>query len=438
MRICKNCNTILDADDIFCPGCGLKYEEPEGSFCPRCGFELAEDEQYCMCCGAPVGDQPDAMTPVRSREAAAVYTKMYQADGVRQASFVSSIAGAEAAVMAGTASGTAYYVPERLQEDDADLTDAVSSSSFYIVDFIKSLFSAHRIPVIIYLALNILFIWGFCFLVTEGNIKVSIIAAVVLYLVSVTIALSPIGESLLRIQTRCKPVKDEEVLAKMEPLFNEAWNRAAIQAKREGLSIPSDVRMFMNDAESLNAFATGRKTICFTEGILDRPDDQIIATLCHEFGHIAHHDTDLILLITVGNMIMNAILFGFYIGTTIFKVMMDIIMIFVGGEEGLFGSLIGHLSAFITVALLNLFVRIWTQFGNILVMKTSRGEEFKADEFAFHCGYGNSLCAMLDFLSGGKRVKETGLFATLMSSHPPIGQRIAALQELGAEYQGAF
>ena len=42
----------------------------------------------------------------------------------------------------------------------------------------------------------------------------------------------------------------------------------------------------MNHDEAPNAFATGRKTICVTEGMLSMPVEQIKATLGHEFGHL--------------------------------------------------------------------------------------------------------------------------------------------------------
>lgn len=102
------------------------------------------------------------------------------------------------------------------------------------------------------------------------------------------------------------------------------------------------------------------------------PESQIKATLAHEFGHLAHKDTDLILVVSVGNLI---------------------------------------------------------------VMKSSRGNEFEADEFSFNLGYGNDLCILLNSIgnSGAK-----GLFANLASSHPDKHDRIAKLQELGSTYRTTY
>ena len=69
----------------------------------------------------------------------------------------------------------------------------------------------------------------------------------------------------------------------------------------------------------------------------------------------------------------------------------------------------------------------------LLVMKSSRANEYEADEFSFRLGYGNELCALLDSFSG---TNANGLFANLVSSHPDKDDRIARLQELGATYRG--
>ena len=41
--------------------------------------------------------------------------------------------------------------------------------------------------------------------------------------------------------------------------------------------ISDSVRLYMNDDESENAFATGRRTICVTRGLLNMPDEVIKA-----------------------------------------------------------------------------------------------------------------------------------------------------------------
>ncbi len=78
---------------------------------------------------------------------------------------------------------------------------------------------------------------------------------------------------------------------------------------------------------------------------------------------------------------------------------------------------------------------VWTKIGVLLVMKSSRGNEFEADEFSFNLGYGNELCALLDTIAGSGA---KGLFANLASSHPDKDDRIAKLQVLGATYRATY
>ena len=71
--------------------------------------------------------------------------------------------------------------------------------------------------------------------------------------------------------------------------------------------ISDSVRLYMNEDESENAFATGRRTICVTRGLLNLSDEAIKATLGHEFGHLAHKDTDRCLLVVLGNTAISGI-----------------------------------------------------------------------------------------------------------------------------------
>lgn len=129
------------------------------------------------------------------------------------------------------------------------------------------------------------------------------------------------------------------------------------------------------------------------------PDEQIRATLGHEFGHLAHKDTDLILLISVGNMFVNMLVTFFNIGLWFFDIITTIMCLFMGGEDGFITHLFMIFSRFLAVITVNLLLRIWTGLGTLLVMKSSRGNEFEADEFAFQLGYGDQLCALLDYFS---------------------------------------
>ena len=312
---------------------------------------------------------------------------------------------------------------------NAGVSVSSGSSGFYLFDFLTRMFRKSNISVIIYLILNVALVCGFTVLFVPDNIPLGIVIGIVLYLVSVTIALSPIGEWYLRFQTRCKKLKRAEDINRLEPIFREVYAKA----KQKDPSLNSSIQLYITDDDSPNAFATGRKTVCVTRGLLNMPDEQIRATLGHEFGHLAHKDTDLILLISVGNMFVNMLVTFFNIGLWFFDIITTIMCLFMGGEDGFITHLFMIFSRFLAVITVNLLLRIWTGLGTLLVMKSSRGNEFEADEFAFQLGYGDQLCALLDYFSTHEQ-KASGLFAALASSHPDSHDRIARLQQLGAGY----
>ena len=312
---------------------------------------------------------------------------------------------------------------------NAGVSVSSGSSGFYLFDFLTRMFRKSNISVIIYLILNVALVCGFTVLFVPDNIPLGIVIGIVLYLVSVTVALSPIGEWYLRFQTRCKKLKRAEDINRLEPIFREVYAKA----KQKDPSLNSSIQLYITDDDSPNAFATGRKTVCVTRGLLNMPDEQIRATLGHEFGHLAHKDTDLILLISVGNMFVNMLVTFFNIGLWFFDIITTIMCLFMGGEDGFMTHLFMIFSRFLAVITVNLLLRIWTGLGTLLVMKSSRGNEFEADEFAFQLGYGDQLCALLDYFSTHEQ-KASGLFAALASSHPDSHDRIARLQQLGAGY----
>lgn len=424
MKICPTCGNQCNDTDVFCFLCGTKFEVKKESqtkkqmkFCMNCGKELLPGAAFCMECGTPVGSVGESRPHVEHQR-----RQVLMGGGDDRG-------GSQVSLQAGAHNIPVPNVPAAPDPGVPAASAPSGNSSIYIVEFLSALFKGHNIPVIIYMLMNVVFIAAFCFLIFP-DVRIAIPAGLVVYIISLAIALSPIGESILRFQTHCSPLTDDAIIQRIMPIFNEAKRRAQITANSEGRTIPDDIELFYNDDRGVNAFATGRKTICFTKGILAASDEMLLATFEHEFGHIAHHDTDSILLITVGNLIFSAIITFFRIGIVVWDVICKIVGIFTGGDDGFFMIIMGSLSSFLTLIFINLFMTVWTGIGNLLVLKSSRSQEYKADEFAFKCGKGRELQAMLAFLEGGNLAKSSGLFATLKSSHPHTADRIAALQQL--------
>lgn len=247
----------------------------------------------------------------------------------------------------------------------------------YILDFIKRISRTANIPIFIYFILNIFVIGIVIYIFFNGNYKMSywesLLIGILLYLISLAIALSPLGEYILRMQTGCKKIKRVEYLDYLKPIFDEVYSKA----KLKDPNLLDDINLFMNEDEYPNAFATGRKTICITKGLLKRPQDEIKAALAHEFGHLSNKDTDLILVICVGNLIFTTMV-------TIIKFVMLIAGVILSLHSNRWGYIIRSVA---TIFLINAVMYVWTKIGTLLVMTSSRSNEFEADKFAFDLGY---------------------------------------------------
>lgn len=298
----------------------------------------------------------------------------------------------------------------------------------YIFDFLKRMTQKQNIPVLIYLGVNVLIIGTVFTALFTLPFGWGVLAGGIVYLASIIVALSPIGEWILRQQTGCKLVTDTADIQRLEPLFREVYE----MARKENPMISEDVRIFMNDDMVPNAFATGRKTMCVTRGLLQYSDAEIKATLGHEFGHLAHKDTDRILVVAIGNTIISIIFMLIQIGIIIAHICVAIASIF--SRHGFLIAIFNALVTFLSLIVLRGLMKAWTAFGVALCMKTSRENEFQADEFSYRLGYGNELCSLLGSF-GDEKPK--GLFASLASSHPQSSARIDRLQKLAAGYIAA-
>lgn len=303
----------------------------------------------------------------------------------------------------------------------------------YILDFVKRLFRKGNLSLIVYLVLNVCIIgcvsYFFLPLPSVADDSLSTLdlvwrvflpcagVGVLVYALSLFVAVSPVGEWILRVQNRCRKIGDEKCLAALEPVFREVYERA----RREDPTIPDDVGLFMNDDPGLNAFALGRRTICVTKGMMGADGRILRAVLGHEFGHLAHKDTDSILMISVGNLIVTLIFVALQVIISLFGFFTGLVL----GRNGWLGRLLGMLVAWFYTALISLLMWLWTEIGVLLVRKSMRESEFEADAFSGRLGYGDALCV---FLGMDKASGSQGLFAALSSTHPSSEDRIARLR----------
>lgn len=306
----------------------------------------------------------------------------------------------------------------------------------YIVDFFKRMFNKTNIPSMLYILLNVAIItiavFYFVNSSVSGSMKLWQAALIALggYIACILVALSPFGEWLLRKINKCHRVTKDRDPRNLEAIFVEVYRNA----RELNSSIPNDVGLYVKEDIEPNAFALGRKTVCVTTALMDHSDEEIKAAMSHEFGHLAHKDTDLILVISVGNLIIMGIALVIRLLILFIQLLFLIAVFLIGlviGDRGALTTLVAVASSFLVNVFVNGLIWLWTKVGVLLVMKSHRENEYLADEFAFNLGYGEALCRLLDMISiPGKK----SFFSCLKSAHPKTEKRIARLRELGVKY----
>ena len=240
------------------------------------------------------------------------------------------------------------------------------------------------------------------------------------YGVSVLIALSPIGERILRFAEGVKrPAtrKDKEYLI---PLFRDVYREAKTQDRK----ISRDIQIYIIDKNTVNAFAFGRNTVCVTKGAVELFDeDELKAVIAHELGHIAHGDTKALLLNTVGNGIFTV----FMLGMRVTFFVLDVMSTMTDGLAPL------KLFAGLSKLLLDAMILAFMSLGHIIMAIDSRNSEYRADHFAFTLGYGSDLISVLETLDKISITGRLSLIDRLKQSHPHITYRIERLEQLEAE-----
>lgn len=245
---------------------------------------------------------------------------------------------------------------------------------------------------------------------------------VVGYIVTVLISLSPIGEWTLAAFAGAREIKRKDIKIRLIPLLEIVFE----QAKEKTPSMVSSIRLKIIHDQSPNAFAIGRRTICVTDGLLNLTDEEIMAVFAHEVGHLAYGHSAIQLLIGGGNVFISGCLL-------ILKAICWIITAFCGLITGIatrsfLAGTFATLAASVSAGL----IWLWIKFCMLFLMWSMRQNEYVADAYAFQLGYGTILASILDRHMCS--APNNGLLKALYSTHPHSDDRIAKLQELGANY----
>ncbi|WP_414837040.1 M48 family metallopeptidase [Candidatus Nanohalococcus occultus] len=199
----------------------------------------------------------------------------------------------------------------------------------------------------------------------------------------------------------------------------------------EGLSISSGTPMpelYVQDKKEINAFATGRKPedgkVCVTRGALEKLEkDELEGVLAHELAHIKNHD---ILFTTIAVALIGMI-----------SILSEILLhsMFFGGDDEAPPWAIGVGIALAILAPIS---------ARMVQLAMSRKREYLADASgAKMTRYPDGLADALEKISNQHSKMEVnkavshlyfsnpfGSGKSLMSTHPPIEERIKRLREM--------
>lgn len=216
---------------------------------------------------------------------------------------------------------------------------------------------------------------------------------------------------------------------------SEQWLYSTVKelADKAGIGMP-EVGIFHSDAP--NAFATGwnknNALVAVSTGLLQRMNkDEVAAVLGHEIGHVANGDMVTLALIqgVVNAFVMFfARIIGNFVDKAVFK-----------NEDG--PGIAFYATTFVAEIVLGILA-------STIVAWFSRRREYRADEA------GAALTSNAAMASALMRLKETydqpselsgelvafgirgeGKLSALFSSHPPLDDRIAALQNAAKQQQ---
>ncbi len=237
-------------------------------------------------------------------------------------------------------------------------------------------------------------------------------------------------------------LSDKLALASMGAKVVSPQEAPGLHAMIERLCIQADLpkpRIAVADMQMPNAFAMGRSqksaTVCATTGLMEMLEPQELeAVMAHELTHVKNRD---VLIMTVASFF-----------ASVAAMIMQFAFFFGGDDDDGAPAGLVILAASFLVYILSFF----------LMLALSRYREFAADRgSALITGRPSALSSALVKISGGmQRIPQQDLraagelqaffilpastkasLANLFSTHPPLERRIAALERLEAQLQGA-
>lgn len=277
---------------------------------------------------------------------------------------------------------------------------------------------AYLIWFVFYFAFAVFILYAFI-----QNIGLSFLFAFLLYGVSVAFAVSPLGEATARLLEGARPIQTQTDKDYLLPIFEEVYSEALQYTPK----LNKDVKLYIADTMTVNAFAMGRHTIAVTRGAMETfTREELKGILSHEFGHIVNGDTIALLIKLVGNGFFTIIVLVLRICAFIAQTISNML----SGKNIVI--VVISLILFISRLLFDISIFLFVFSGDIFIALNSRYSELLADEYAFLIGYGTELKNALYVIDKISFHGKATLTERLKASHPYTSKRIEQLENLGA------
>ncbi|MER6217104.1 M48 family metalloprotease [Streptomyces sp. NPDC001674] len=210
-------------------------------------------------------------------------------------------------------------------------------------------------------------------------------------------------------------------LARLRPIWDEVTRQAGVDGSRYDL--------WVEDSTEVNAFAAAGHIVSVTRTSLNGlPPENLAAVLAHELGH------------HVGGHAWSGLLGVWYAAPA--RLVMGIVKLIMRGIFSVAAEGTSCVAAILTLVIFAIGITFALTFPPALALLAvpfllawaGRRGELRADRFAAEIGYGPQLHASFTVLQEGGRHggaddgrAQQGLLIRLMATHPPMHERIRAL-----------
>lgn len=270
------------------------------------------------------------------------------------------------------------------------------------------------------------FFFGFSISIVHSflSFKSAFILCAILYSISIFVALK-FGEPILRAIRNARPVETRQEKETFLPIFERAMQEA-----KEANPDLCEIKPYIIDSISINAFAIGNHSIAVTKGTLETfNEDELTALLLHETAHIINGNTKAELLNTIGNGMFSILILIINCLFTLFDYVLWDTDESTSKEESRHPRTLFLVIRFV----FNLYIQLILFVGNLLLARNSRKNEFLADKYAFDLGYGDNLINVLYLLQKFSLTDKMTLVDKMLEKHPRVSQRIEKLENLEDE-----